>query len=758
MNAAEHLAIGNDVILTGSNNKPLSVPLLLTQNGLQLTYGQLNALGDFFGVVGTPISTAADPVQAFINAFNTMTTPSAFYTVQSILAILDTEVQALAQGQTNNVAPNIVYSNLGNSLSYEWALVTGPVVDDGYCSAWSLPFFSQLSTAAAATYPALLLENWDHFGAEALIVYKAGHQAALTVALNAYAAAAAGNSISASQLLQQAYAMNAFADHFLVDLFASGHLRTPRLTMDTYLTAYWMSSIVAQELDCHIVAAALSMYMHNEDSATGLSVTNSMGTIWTAYGDSFYFTPQNSTSANITKQAVQASATEVFTVFTTGKTVSSADFVALQFTPTVASTGNTTPMFIYSNGGIELRSPVTNLSSTTWTAAWKPYAALAQVSGWWPTWAPQIDEAMTSSPGGTAGTFTPADVSVLGPAFSFDRKLAGTSTQGPALATYNGVLYCVYKGSQSDNGGDDPTIYYTYSSDGITWSAPQTLHQSGNVSETSASPALAVYTASNGTAQLYCVYKDSSGSNLWYTSYNSTTQQWVADQKFNQPPTYKTNSSLTSTGPALAAYTTPGGSALLVCVYKSNSGDDIYYTSFDGTAWSADQKLNLPATYKTNSSLTDNSPALATYTTGGVTNLYCVYKDDSSDNLWCTVYDGSGWSPDIQFSASETNAGPALVVYGGVLYCVFKDNSSDNLRYTINAGLGWGVGLATDFVFPTSLTQTDPSVAVMDGVMFCAYLDNSGWQLWICVNPTAPVLITTLDQGGYVTATFASST
>jgi hypothetical protein len=56
--------------------------------------------------------------------------------------------------------------------------------------------------------------NLDHFGADARTAYNAGHTCALRTA-------AAGN-------LELAYAMNAFADHFLEDSFASGHMRTPR--------------------------------------------------------------------------------------------------------------------------------------------------------------------------------------------------------------------------------------------------------------------------------------------------------------------------------------------------------------------------------------------------------------------------------------------------------------------------------------------------------------------------------------------------
>lgn len=59
--------------------------------------------------------------------------------------------------------------------------------------------------------------NWDHFGNDAHMSYVIGHYVALEVAKK-------GD-------LLYAYAMNAFADHFLEDSFAAGHIRTPRRTL-----------------------------------------------------------------------------------------------------------------------------------------------------------------------------------------------------------------------------------------------------------------------------------------------------------------------------------------------------------------------------------------------------------------------------------------------------------------------------------------------------------------------------------------------
>lgn len=106
-------------------------------------------------------------------------------------------------------------------------------------------------------YAGISLINWDHFGAAARLAYDAGHFAAL-------AAAAGGD-------LLGAYAMNAFADHYLEDSFSAGHMRVPRKLLHDDLA---VSDLCAQ-------------FMHGEDNAIGLSVVNPKGENWTAYGDDY---------------------------------------------------------------------------------------------------------------------------------------------------------------------------------------------------------------------------------------------------------------------------------------------------------------------------------------------------------------------------------------------------------------------------------------------------------------------------------------
>lgn len=241
---AEHRSLGDALVLTGADGAALPVPAtLLLPNGLNLTYGDINGLGGDFYATYDPISDGtdlADRVERFARAYATLATDTSRQPAEAekLLAIAETEREAFAAAVAAGTDPSAAYADLPDtSVDYELATVTRPSDMPGYAG--------------------ISLINWDHFGADARLSYNAGHFAALT-------AAAGGD-------LLTGYAMNAFADHFLEDSFAAGHIRTPRRLLHDSVS---ISDFCAQ-------------YMHNEDNAIGLNVTNPNGASWTAYGDNY---------------------------------------------------------------------------------------------------------------------------------------------------------------------------------------------------------------------------------------------------------------------------------------------------------------------------------------------------------------------------------------------------------------------------------------------------------------------------------------
>jgi hypothetical protein len=179
---------------------------------------------------------------------------------------------------------------------------------------------------------------------------------------------------------------------------------------------------------------------------------------------------------------------------------------------------------------------------------------------------------------------------------------------------YNGKLYCIHEGR-----GYSGYLWYT-TFDGTSWSQDQQLTTSGNGNVgTSGSPALAVY---NG--KLYCIHEGRGHSGyLWYTTFDGTT--WTADQQL----TTSGNGNVGTSGPpALVAYQDK-----LLCIHegRANAGY-LWYTVFDGGTWSQDQQLP----DQKNNYGTSGAPGLAVYQD----TLYCIHQGRSNAGyLWYATHE-----------------------------------------------------------------------------------------------------------------------
>jgi hypothetical protein len=214
---AEHRRLGNDLKLKWKDNQvyDASQKKITLNSKLQLTYGEINGLaGDFYGTK-EPIcqgETFKKQVERFAAAYATLagdeeTVPEE---VKILLKNRQDEVEML---EAAICQPKISTAKAYEELEAKGRkfLVTLPdwvPVDDAILN------FHTRNRQNTPTYLTLARLNFDHFGADAHTAYNAGHYKAMEAAAN-------GN-------LELGYAMNAFADHFLGDLFASGHMRTPR--------------------------------------------------------------------------------------------------------------------------------------------------------------------------------------------------------------------------------------------------------------------------------------------------------------------------------------------------------------------------------------------------------------------------------------------------------------------------------------------------------------------------------------------------
>ena len=359
----EHTAIGDSAFLYFSANDPgqpaYSVNLGLP-NGLSLTYGQIVSLGgDFYGVPDAPISdgtTQADRVTRFTNAYNTLATANAAVAeAPQILQVMQTEINAVNAALNQGLSASTAYDALGDTLSEQWNRITG---GGSFFSPW-VPMGRYLQLAAV---------NWDHFGQHAVLAYQAGHAAALAQAVTARGLPAAQQ----RQALGWAYAMNAFADHFLSDLFSGGHIRTPRKELYDRLTPSDAGSL-------------LSRNMHDEDCHWGLNVTNSTTNAWRAYGDKRYFDSVDLANKTLVDVAVQDSVDEVFGAFRTGTVPQPGAYLALTRVANLTqaadrtaaqAAGNNSPLFTWDGTEVLRRNDVNNLNDYSWTASWWAWSTL----------------------------------------------------------------------------------------------------------------------------------------------------------------------------------------------------------------------------------------------------------------------------------------------------------------------------------------------------------------------------------------------
>eukprot|EP01013_Petalomonas_cantuscygni_P008298 TRINITY_DN21015_c0_g1_i1.p1 TRINITY_DN21015_c0_g1~~TRINITY_DN21015_c0_g1_i1.p1 ORF type:complete len:417 (+),score=50.78 TRINITY_DN21015_c0_g1_i1:97-1347(+) len=274
--SSEHKFIGDSVSLSFPTPSP-SVPgssFNYPGVGVNLSFGDLVALsGDLFAA-SQPISDGVDAttrtntfLAGFRSVFDGDEASQAGPLVNFITIILHSLLQAVRAGEDPPTAVD-------------------RICNENHCT-------TKYSTLTHLRYLSLAKTNWDHFrglGSYSTIAYTTGHIAAMS-------AAAGGN-------LPLAYALDAFACHYLTDGFAAGHIRTPRKALHAAVSPSSVGDL-------------LSKYQHDEANAQSLSVSASVGdgSVWNAYGDGHLFLTANADNMKRVIAAAQSSVDEVFQAF-----------------------------------------------------------------------------------------------------------------------------------------------------------------------------------------------------------------------------------------------------------------------------------------------------------------------------------------------------------------------------------------------------------------------------------------------------------
>lgn len=191
--------------------------------------------------------------------------------------------------------------------------------DFNLSSAWNYPDYLNLALA-----------NSPHFGFYNMKTYIKYHSLAMVQAKQAHDLLSI-NANQAAVKLNEAIFTNAFADHFLTDGFASGHIRNPRVQILDWAKSQNLSDRAA---------GTLAKILHDRDGEVresgehGLNVTNARGDDWLTRCDSqlFWKNTMEDKSIQLPIQAVEASVRELLDVYETGE-IAQGLYAAASFVP-----------------------------------------------------------------------------------------------------------------------------------------------------------------------------------------------------------------------------------------------------------------------------------------------------------------------------------------------------------------------------------------------------------------------------------------
>ncbi|MNK07471.1 hypothetical protein D3C87_253850 [compost metagenome] len=184
------------------------------------------------------------------------------------------------------------------------------------------PECNSVGLAGLRDYIYVVSHNYNHFGWNNMISYVEIHGRALDFALQAHRLAKT-DPVQSKKLLNLALGYNAFADHYLTDAFASGHIRIPRLQIKSWADGKLPGLFGATRGDL------LTMYLHDFESLNlrtrkeeGLKVQNSRGDRWETRGDGnlFLLVAPNDPGILLPKLAVAESVREVLLAWKFGET------------------------------------------------------------------------------------------------------------------------------------------------------------------------------------------------------------------------------------------------------------------------------------------------------------------------------------------------------------------------------------------------------------------------------------------------------
>jgi hypothetical protein len=305
-----------------------------------------------------------------------------------------------------------------------------------------------------------------------------------------------------------------------------------------------------------------------------------------------------------------------------------------------------------------------------------------------------------------AGQATPALASTVHPdgSWSSQQKVPKiASTLSPATCTSGTTLYVAY--TTSTKGID----YVAHSPKG--WGAIKKVSGKGVTPVTTSPPAIVVY-----AKHLYVFWINASDQ-LRYT--DLVGKAWTKTQTLSG--TWGTAESNAS--PSLTVI----GTTLWVA-WKGHSTDNIYYSSFAGKSWDAQQVAV--------SNATSFSP---TITPTGVDAAPLAFAwTTSSGAIGYGILGFLGFESIGTVPSAGTNAAPALLFMsaapGGTMYLAWKGTSTDRVFFDEVADFSSSSfgpsSWAGQAALPSALTSTGPALTNIGTTLYAVYKGHSTDNIW----------------------------
>ncbi len=355
----------DQALLTELKQKNLFQPATLEltlSNQIRVTPGSIVCLaGDFYGPEEEDqiISFGATDEQkeARFTASYKQLSEAKPTEVAALLKTIDSGEKAIADAIKQGKKPSVALMKADTENDKAFAKITA-------LSKYTfLPYFFYHNR-----YLALAKHNFDHFGHEAKEAYKAGHRVAWATAEKAKAS----NNVA---LFVEAFAQELFACHYLTDLFAAGHIRTPRKALYDYVTqeSYFPGKLA--------IAGLLAKEMHDEECQLGLMVSSRKHyAAWKALGDDCYFDPDNKTNSEEVIKAVVAGLQDIYKAY---RGSPAQYYSALAFVPTVDEEEKETPQPLFKkdskeNSVLKVRKDVNNPQCSEYESNWTPIRVLLE--------------------------------------------------------------------------------------------------------------------------------------------------------------------------------------------------------------------------------------------------------------------------------------------------------------------------------------------------------------------------------------------